>query len=107
MPTRRLAVIDSNVLIAANGKSSQANDACVERCIDILLKVSQDSSLALDSGNEILDEYARYCSYSGQPGVGDRFFLWAHRNQHTTCLRVQLTPTKTVVTRSSRHPGSG
>jgi len=87
-----LAVIDSNVLIAANGKSDQANDACVDRCVDVLMEVSQESSLALDDGNEILNEYSRCCNYSGQPGVGDRFFLWAQRNQHTTCLRVPLTP---------------
>jgi hypothetical protein len=92
MPTGRLAVIDSNVLIAANGKSDQANDACVDRCVEILVEVSQGSSLAMDDGNEILNEYSRYCNYSGQPGVGDRFFLWAQRNQYATCLRVALNP---------------
>lgn len=92
MPSDRPAVVDSNVLIAANGKTDQANDACVDRCVDILVEVSRESSLALDDDNEILNEYSRYCNYSGQPGVGDRFFLWAHRNQHTTCLRVPLTP---------------
>lgn len=35
-----------------------------------------------------MGEYARYCNCSGQPGSGDRFYLWAHRNHR----RVPLTP---------------
>jgi hypothetical protein len=92
MPPRRFAVIDSNVLIAANGKSDQANSACVENCIDVLMEVTENSSLALDDAGEIVTEYRRYGSYSGQPGVGDRFFLWVHQNQHRACHRVPLTP---------------
>jgi hypothetical protein len=92
MPNRRWAVVDSNVLIAANGKSEQANDACVEKCIDVLLEVRVAPSLALDEGNEILAEYSRYCSHSGQPGVGDEFFRWAFDNQYASCHRSPLTP---------------
>jgi len=92
MPAREWAVIDSNVLIAANGKSDQADDACIDKCIDILMGVSSSTSLALDDGNEILSEYSRYCDYSGKPGVGDLFFAWAVNNQYTMCHRVSLTP---------------
>lgn len=91
MPTRQWAVVDSNVLISANGKSDQANDTCLEKCVDILLEVSSSGSLALDNGNEILSEYSRYCNYSGKPGVGDLFFAWAVDNQYTTCRLVPLT----------------
>ena len=92
MPIRSMAVVDSNVLIAANGKTDQANDACVETCIDVLLEVSERPRSLWTDGNEILNEYSRYCNYSGQPGVGDEFFLWAHDNQYTNCHRVPLTP---------------
>jgi hypothetical protein len=101
MPPRRLAVIDSNIIIAANGKSDQANSACVENCIDVLMEVTENSSLALDDAGEIVTEYKRYGSYSGQPGVGDRFFLWVHQNQHRACHRVQLTLTRVAATRNS------
>ena len=50
------------------------------------------TSLALDDADEILAEYSRYCSHSGQPGVGDEFFRWAFDNQYTGCQRVPLTP---------------
>lgn len=91
MPPSRFAVIDSNVLIVANRESDQATDTCVENCVDVLMEVQANASLAVDEAGEIVTEYSRYCSYSGQPGVGDRFFLWAHRNQH----RVRLTPHET------------
>lgn len=92
MPERRCAVVDSNILIAANGRSEQANDACVDKCIEILQKVEEEHSLALDDGGEIMAEYSRYSDYSGRPGSGDWFFLWAYEHQYTTCRRVHLTP---------------
>lgn len=91
-PDRQWAVIETNILIAANGKSDQANDACMDKCIETLLEVRATACLALDDAGEILDEYSVYCSYSGQPGVGDEFFIWAHNNQYATCRRVRLTP---------------
>lgn len=92
MPDRRWAVIETNVLIAANGKSPQANDACVNKCIQLLRDAPLTASIAIDDGGKILAEYSVYCSYSGEPGVGDEFFVWLHENQHTICQRVILTP---------------
>ena len=94
MPNRRWAVIDSNVLIVANGKSEQANDACVEKCIDILLeRLALQPLLALDDGGEILDEYSHYCRLQ-RPARRRRRVLPAGRfdNQYTSCHRVPLTP---------------
>lgn len=92
MPERQRAVIETNVLIVANGKSDQANDACMGKCIDLLLKVSDAASVALDRGGEIFDEYSRYCDYSGEPGAGDEFFVWVHENKWTSCHPVSITP---------------
>jgi hypothetical protein len=92
MPNRRWAVIDSNVLKVADGDTPQANDACVEKCIDVLLEVRHAASLALDDGGEILAEYLHERDFSGQPGVGDEFFRWAFDNQYTSCHRILLTP---------------
>ena len=59
MPNHQWAVIDSNVLIVADGNSPQATDACVEKCIDLLLEVRGAASLALDDGGDILYERVR------------------------------------------------
>lgn len=92
MPDPQRAVVDTNVLITANGQGQQVPTSCTEACIDVLLEVQTAQRLAVDQDGEILAEYAVYCSYSGQPGVGDQFFLWAHQSQYTACHRVPLTP---------------
>lgn len=92
MPSRRWAVIDSNVLKVADGDTPQANDACVEKCIDVLRETRDAAALALDDGGEILAEYSHERDFSGQPGVGNEFFRWAFDNQYTSCCRVPLTP---------------
>ena len=44
----------------------------------------------------IFQEYEHYFSYSGQPGPGDAFFVWLHRNQyipqHCRIIPVTLHP---------------
>jgi len=92
MPEQQWAVIETNVLIVANGKSDQANAACMGKCIDLLVKVSEEASVALDRGGKIFDEYSRYCDYSGEPGTGDEFFAWVHENKWTRCKLVSITP---------------
>lgn len=81
-------MIDTNVLIVANGGSPQASNECVISAVDYLEFAEVKSVVVLDSNLEIFEEYARYCSFRGQPGVGDRFFLYLHRLQADT-RRVQ------------------
>ena len=84
-------VVDTNVLIVANGGASQADNACEDACEKFLGDLySSFRSLVLDEGGEILAEYAKHCSHSGAPGLGDHFFAWAFSAQHTSCLRVPL-----------------
>jgi hypothetical protein len=93
MPNRRRSVVDSNVLIVANGKGEQANDACIDKCIEALQRIVETESLGLDGGGEIMDEYSRYCDHSGRPGPGDWFFVWARDNQWSENFqRIPITP---------------
>ena len=84
------SVVDTNVLVVANG-SSTASVECRIKAVQELRGVMAKDSLILDSGDEILGEYRRHCSYSGQPGVGDEFFRLAHERQGWL-RRVQITP---------------
>lgn len=81
-------VIDTNVLIVANGKASHMSTDCSIAAIDFLEYAESDAIVVLDSSSLIFEEYERHCSYRGQPGVGDRFFLHLHRTQADT-RRVQ------------------
>lgn len=78
------SVVDTNVLLVANGVNDKANaepeSACQLSAIESLIEVSEQRSLMLDGGGEILGEYKKKCNYSGQPRVGDQFFRWAHQN---------------------------
>lgn len=88
------SVVDTNVLLVANGANDKANAepraACRLSAINSLLEVRERRTLMLDRGGEILDEYSKKCNYSGQPGVGDQFFLWAHQNA-ASLTAVELT----------------
>lgn len=73
-------VVDTNVPIIANGQSGSPD--CQLQCAGELLEITADRArVAIDDGGEILREYMRYLSHSGQPGVGDAFFRWLFDNQ--------------------------
>jgi hypothetical protein len=87
-------VIDTNVLVVANGKAEQAGLDCIVACVNALEHVKKRGRLVLDESMLIFDEYQRYCSFSGQPGVGDAFFRWVFNNRYNNrrCEQVRLTP---------------
>jgi hypothetical protein len=86
-------VVDTGVLIAANGREEEIDPECVKKCIAALLAV-REGTLVLDEGMEIFREYMTYGSFSGQPGVGDAFFKWVADNRYNdaVCERVELVP---------------
>jgi hypothetical protein len=77
------AVIDCNVLIAANRRGTNASLACSAACARQLLESSSSDTILEDTSDLILSEYKTYCNFSGQPGAGDRFFYWLIQNRWT------------------------
>lgn len=87
-------VVDTNVLIVANGNSTQASIDCELDCIEYL-ENHKAINVCLDDLGSIMDEYQNHCSYSGSPGVGDMFFKYLHDNQYnptSKITRVTITP---------------
>lgn len=85
-------LIDTNVAIVANGKST-ANPACVLKAIERLERLIAGEIIILDDAEHIVSEYRRHLSPSGQPGTGDQFYRWlyeqaAYNPQH--CEKVTL-----------------
>ncbi|MCY3561180.1 MAG: hypothetical protein OXH20_08455 [bacterium] len=70
-------VVDTNVLVVANGRDTHASDECKRAAVSALIGVKDSSSLIVDAGRRILGEYRKHCDQSGQPGLGDEFFRWA------------------------------
>lgn len=86
-------VMDTNVAVVANGRTSQASSSCISECIAILRHTRDENRVLLDSGNLILNEYRRNLNPSGQPGPGDAFFKWLFDNQANPehCRKVTLS----------------
>ena len=74
-------VVDTNVLVVANGRDTHAGHQCQLATVGALRRVKDSNSLILDAGGRILAEYRKHCDHSGQPGVGDEFFRWAFDRQ--------------------------
>jgi hypothetical protein len=82
-------VVDTNVLVAANGRATQAGPRCVTACTERLSAIVRDGRVALDDRWLIIREYQRLASSSGQPGVGDAFLKWVLTNR-TSPARSEL-----------------
>lgn len=76
-------VVDTNVPKTANlasgtEPSGEVDLACVLACIKAIEHIISSGGLVIDAMGEILAEYIRQLSLSGQPGVGDLFVKWVH-----------------------------
>ncbi len=107
-------VVDTNVAVVANSarrrdsRTPQALFECASACVEILRQVRDSGVVVLDDAMEILDEYRRNLSPSGQPGVGDAFFKWLWSNQAnpTKCLRVAIHRLKGETREYAEFPAS-
>ena len=89
-------ILDTNVIVIANGMSSQASRDCVRRCrerLDQILKGSE--KVVLDYEQQILREYRRNLKEAGQfrRRKGDLFLQWLRQNQWNSekCSLVHIT----------------
>jgi hypothetical protein len=83
-------VVDTNVLIVANGRNTHASSACQGASLQILKVILDTGRIVVDSAGEIFDEYKTYCNPSGQPGVGDLFFREILQNYTGKVRRIEL-----------------
>lgn len=84
------AVIDTNVLLVANGAHPDVSPACVAACIEQLLAMQAGGTVVVDGGFRILAEYRHKTSLHPPKGVGDVFLKWLLREAGTG--RVEYVP---------------
>lgn len=88
-------IIDTNVLIVANGRNLAADISpqCRLACAQLLNRIRQTGAIAIDTNWQILSEYSRKVHPSGQPGIGDAFLKWILTNQNNPqrCDRIPIT----------------
>ncbi len=74
------AVIDTNVLLVANGQHADVSSDCVEVCVHRLLAMEKSGVTVIDDGFRILGEYQNKTSLHPPKGVGDVFLKTLLRN---------------------------
>lgn len=73
------AVIDTNVLLVANGQHDEVSEDCVAECVTRLEAIQQKGIVVIDDGFRILGEYQHKTSLNPPKGVGDVFLKWLFR----------------------------
>jgi len=78
----RRAVVDTNVLLVANGDHADISDDCVITCIEMIDRLVQNGVTVIDDEWRILSEYQNKLNPNhGQPGPGDVFLKHLLRHQ--------------------------
>jgi len=85
-------VIDTNVILVANGQHQEASPACVEACVERLNGIVQVGRVAIDDAHRILNEYQNKTEPYAGKRVGDVFLKWLLRNNTNPqrCDQVQI-----------------
>lgn len=77
------AVIDTNVLLVANGQHDDVSTDCQIECIRSLQAMQKSGVTVIDDGYRILGEYRHKTSLNPPKGVGDVFLKWLLRQSGT------------------------
>ncbi len=80
MKSTSLRVIDTNVLLVANGQHENTSDECMIACIEALEKLRESGGIVLDDGYQIINEYQRNTSPNSGQRFGDAFLKWLLQN---------------------------
>lgn len=72
-----VVVIDTNVILVANGQHESVSPQCVSECAQRLLSIKDHGRLVLDDAYRILLEYQKKTRPKGGKGPGDAFVKWA------------------------------
>lgn len=70
-------IVDTNVILAANGQHPELSPKCIINCVLVLQSVMASGKLALDDRFRILNEYQNKTDQKKGKGPGDAFVKWA------------------------------
>jgi hypothetical protein len=88
-------VVDTNVLLAANGAHADLDPKCVESCVRRLADIQKSARVVIDDQYRILSEYLHKTNSATGKRPGDVFLKWLLQNQANgrRCDQVSLTET--------------
>lgn len=85
-------VVDTNVLVVANRRGTNADEECKKRCVEELEHIEKHCVVVVDCCDLIVEEYMKHASF-GPLGVGDAFFKHVFNNRFNPARvrRVRIT----------------
>lgn len=93
-----VSVVDTNVVLVANGQHDAASEECVIACAERLQAIMRQGKLALDDQLLILFEYQNKPDLKRKNRPGDAFVKWALRNRlnpsRVDTVRLVNSPTR-------------
>lgn len=89
------AVVDTNVLLVANGAHDDAGETCRAACTAKLAALAKRGVVVIDDAYQIVEEYLRKTRPRTGKHAGDAFLKWLLNNQANPkrVERVVLAPT--------------
>ena len=97
------AVIDTNVLLVANGQHEEVSEDCVAECVKRLQAMQQKGIVVIDDEFRILGEYQHKTRLNPPKGVGDVFLKWLLRQTGSRQVE-QVTLNETSENRFAEFP---
>ena len=73
-------VVDTNVLVVANGSHADVSPDCVIACVDRLERLTKQGKVVIDDAFRILNEYQKQSSPKKNKRPGDVFVRWLLQN---------------------------
>jgi hypothetical protein len=73
---RMKAVIDTNVLLVANGDHADVSEDCVSECVRRLQAIQAGGVMVIDDGFRIIREYLNKHRPNAQKGAGNAYLKW-------------------------------
>lgn len=99
-------VIDTNVLLVANGAHDDVSAACRKTCVERLLAHRKSGVTVIDDGFRILGEYLHKTSPARPRGVGDAFLKWLLQNRRNPIRVREVALIETDADSFAEFPGA-
>ena len=97
--SRLCRVIDTNVLLVANGQHAGVSPSCITACVRALDHIRSKGIVVIDDGYEILSEYKVRTNPNTGNRVGDAFLKWLYQNAGN--------PKRVARVKITKHPARG
>jgi hypothetical protein len=99
-----MRVVDTNVLLVANGDHDGVSSDCRKQCVLRLLQLQRTGVVVIDDGYRILTEYHKKTSPNQPMGVGDVFLKWILQNHSNTSRVSKVTLTELAPNEFAEFP---